>query len=72
MEDKYFIIYNGDGDTTVEQMDKAKVLTAIKEERYGPVEILDEMPDNADTNYWGENLLIIRGEIVVLETIKIE
>ena len=63
--EKYFIIRNSDGDTRVTYIDKKELLLRLNENYYGenPV-FLDEMPKNNDTNYWGESVLIIKGEIV--------
>lgn len=61
----YYVIHNGEGDTTVtEFISKEKLLNALKENYFGTRECLEELPEN-DTNYWHGDLLIIKGEIVV-------
>lgn len=57
----YFIIQNHDGDTTVERATKEEVERRLNEE---DLETHSEAPKDADTNYWGEKALIIKGEIV--------
>lgn len=65
MKETYYIISNSDGDTTVEQVDKETLLKRIEENYYGSHKgILEKIPTNNDTNYWGENILIIKGKIV--------
>jgi hypothetical protein len=63
----YFIIHNSDGDTTVEQVDKETLIKYLQPEEggcyYGKVGFLNKIADT-DTNYWGDNILIIKGEIV--------
>jgi hypothetical protein len=65
----YFIIYNSDGDTNVRQVDKETLIKRIQPEgdegncSYGKVGFLDKI-DNSNTDYWGDNVLIIKGEIV--------
>lgn len=67
MEESYFIISNSDGDTSVTEMTKTELLEAIEENHWGDRLCLGDIPDNNDTNYWGESLLIIKGEIVTPE-----
>lgn len=68
MEDKYFIICNSDGDTTVTEMSKTELLEAIEENYWGDRVYLYNIPENRrDTNYWGESILIIKGKIVTPE-----
>lgn len=67
MEDKYFIIHNGDGDTTVTQMTKTELLEAIVDKYWGDSTPLSNIPNAGDTNYWGEGILIIKGKIVTPE-----
>jgi len=72
----YFIISNSDGQTSVEKVDKQTVLDRIKKEDgeeccyYGEVGFLSDIKDE-DTNYWGENILIIKGEIIVPKEKKV-
>lgn len=62
--EKYFIIHNGEGDTTVDCVTKEVLLERIKENYYGSGEYLNNMPINSDTNYWGGSILVIKGSIV--------
>ena len=66
MEELYYIIHNGEGDTTVEAVNKEELLERVEEGYYGidSTEYLDELPSNRDTNYWGGAVLIIKGTIV--------
>jgi hypothetical protein len=62
MNETYFIIRNSDGDTTVRTISKEQLLRDINDGEYG--DALTEIPENPDTNYWGEGVLIIKGKIV--------
>ena len=64
MTEKYYVIHNGDGDTTVEELSKDELLERLKEYYYGEVDVIKKMPEERDTNYWDENILIIKGNIV--------
>jgi len=67
MKETYFVIRNSDGDTTVNAVSKEELLEQIEEGEYGKEGkgILSFLPDNTDTNYWGDGILIIKGKIVV-------
>lgn len=61
----YFIIKNSDGDTRIECVTKKELVKRLNEEYYGPnPDFLDMMPKDTDTNYWGNGILIIKGDIV--------
>ena len=62
MKDTYFIIRNSDGDTTVTEITKEKLLEGIDEREYD--NFLAGIPVMNDTNYWGEKVLVIKGHIV--------
>lgn len=66
MSDTYFVIRNSDGDTTVEEVtgDELRKRLNTEDPYYGSREFFDKMPTERDTNYWGNNVLIIKGEIV--------
>ena len=65
MEETYFVIHNGDGDTIVQQFTKKELLDAINENYWGSdIDYLSQIPQNNDTNYWGSDALIIKGSIV--------
>ena len=62
MEEKYYVIRNSDGDTTVHETTKAKLLEDMKDGEYRNA--FNKLPKDSDTNYWGEGVLIIKGTIV--------
>lgn len=65
MKELYFIISNSDGDTYVEAVEKEILLERIEEGYYGSNKgVLKELPKENDTNYWGENILVIKGKVV--------
>jgi len=65
----YFIISNSDGDTSVDPVTKEELIKRITPEEgegenyYGNCGFLSKI-DDIDTNYWGDNILIIKGEII--------
>tara|TARA_Y100000310_G_C20618632_1_gene782030 strand:+ start:673 stop:903 length:231 start_codon:yes stop_codon:yes gene_type:complete len=63
MEQKYYIIYNSEGDTHVKELTKQELLERLNDEEYGDVKYLRWI-NKSDTNYWESKLLIIKGEIV--------
>jgi hypothetical protein len=67
MKETYFVIRNSDGDTTVNAVSKEELLEQIEEGDFGKEgkDILSFLPENIDTNYWGDGILIIKGKIVV-------
>lgn len=63
---KYYLIYNSDGDTSVCEYDRDKLLAEIEDKAWGEEPVfLDKLPGR-DTNYW-RGMLIIKGEIVTLK-----
>ena len=65
MEELYYVIHNGEGDTIVSVYTKEQLLKELDEEEGGFYEgIFDKLPDDGDTNYWGGRSLIIKGSIV--------
>ena len=62
--EKYYVIHNSDGDTTVYEYTKKELLEILNEDDRGYIKYFDEIPYETDTNYWGEGALIIRGEVV--------
>lgn len=72
--EKYFVIHNGDGDTTVEEFTKEKIMNRINDNidgSYYGEQFLDEIPSERDTNYWGGHPLIIKGTVVSPTPIKV-
>tara|TARA_R100001594_G_scaffold121248_2_gene157050 strand:- start:338 stop:565 length:228 start_codon:yes stop_codon:yes gene_type:complete len=67
----YFVIKNTDGDTIVSSMTKEVLEERLNEDWYGTdVKFLNEIPKNNDTNYWGEDILIIKGDIVTPKPVQ--
>jgi len=62
MKEIYYVIRNSDGDTTVKAVTKEQLLRDIEDGEYR--NIFAEFPKDPDTNYWGENVLIIKGKMV--------
>lgn len=66
--EEYFVIYNSDGDTTVDLMTKEQLLSRIDNDSYyGGKSFIEDLGkvNNLDTNYWPEqSMLIIKGKIV--------
>jgi len=72
MSDMYYLIRNTDGDTYVEEIDKETLLKRLDEKDDGDdLEILDSMPAEGDTNYWGGDMLIIKGSIIKPQAKKV-
>lgn len=62
MEETYFVIRNSDGDTTVRAVTKEELLRDLDDGEYR--DAFTELPNDPDTNYWGEGVLIIKGRMV--------
>ncbi len=65
----HFVIQNSGGDTRIRQMTEAQLLAALQPNECGDADIaalrvLEKIPDS-DTNYWGNGIIIIKGEIIV-------
>lgn len=63
MNETYFVIRNSDGDTTVREVSRQQLLKDLEDGEFG--DVLKKIPENPDTNYWGEGVLIIKGKIAV-------
>lgn len=63
MSDNFFVICNSDGDTSVTQLSKEELLKKLEEKYWGNIEFLEKINER-DTNYWGKNILIIKGDII--------
>lgn len=66
----YFTIRNSDGDTRVDEWTKEELEERLEEGYWGKVTHPDKLPENSDTNYWGNSVLIIRGEVVSPKAVK--
>ena len=68
----YFMIRNSDGDTHIEPLTREELMKRITPDEdgntyYGHIDnitFLDAIPEDTDTNYWGEGIIIIKGDIV--------
>ena len=65
MEEKYYVIHNGEGDTTIREYTKEQLLKELDEEGGFYEGIFEGMPSECDTNYWQGKSLIIKGSVVV-------
>ena len=63
----YIIISNSDGDTRIGQVSKPELLDRLSnlEDWYGQNTGFIKDLNEGDTNYWGSNIAIIKGELVV-------
>lgn len=61
----YYVIRNSDGDTHVEEVDEKTLKQRLADKHYGEVGFLHRIGRDTDTNYWGENILIIKGEAIM-------
>ena len=59
-----YVIRNNDGDTYVEELTDEQLESRMAEGYYGETNGMSRMPKVRDTDYWGESILIIRGEII--------
>ena len=65
MKEMYFIISNSDGDTTVEAIEKKELIKRLEDNYYGGGRFpYPELPQETDTNYWGNGFLIVKGSVV--------
>jgi len=65
---KYFVIYNSDGETSVRKYSEEELLKRIDD---GDLKgFVSAIPD-PDTNYWGDSVLIIKGEIISPKPIEV-
>ncbi len=66
----YYVITNSDGDTTVTEVDGETLKERLAEGYWGNVGFKRDLSGNTDTNYWGENILIIKGNIIVPQPVQ--
>lgn len=67
---KYFVIRNSHGDTCVYECTKEELREALREKDYGDSGFINKI-QNPDTNYWGDNILIVKGEIVSPKPVQV-
>lgn len=60
----YYVIHNGEGDTTVRKYTKEQLLKEFEEEGAFREGIFTKLPNETDTNYWQGKALIIKGSVV--------
>jgi len=66
-DETYFVISNSDGDTTIGEYTKSELLKLLEAKDFGnvfPFTRFPQFPENPDPNYWGDNILIIKGKVV--------
>ena len=64
-KDKYFLIYNSDGNTHVRECSKEALETELNLDDCGLDDFFEELgKENHDTNYWGNKNLLIKGKII--------
>jgi len=63
----YYVIQNSDGDTRVDCITENVLKERLAEQYWGNIGFVDmnQLNKNNDTNYWGENIMIIKGDIVI-------
>lgn len=71
-ESMYFIVHNSEGDTTVSRVTESELRKRLKIEDgahwygHGGFMSIEDLADRGgDTNYWKDDLLIIKGEVMV-------
>lgn len=64
MAEKYFVINNSEGDTRVEELTEEVLKERLADGYYGRQIGFINRIGNPDTNYWGENIMIIKGTLV--------
>ena len=64
MDEMYYVIVNGEGDTTIRAYTKQQLLLEMEEEGAFHEGIFDNFPVECDTNYWAGKSLIIKGTVV--------
>ena len=68
----YYVISNSDGDTRIDILSDSDLKERLNEKYYGNVGFMTPSQlknTNCDPNCWGENILIIKGEIVIPQPI---
>lgn len=70
MNEYYFVIYNTDGETFVEMLRKDQLITRLNEKYYGERGFIEKITEH-DTNYWRDNILVIKGNLIVPKAKKV-
>lgn len=66
---KYFVLYPSEDGCTVTELTESELKKRLNEDYYSGREFLDKTPKD-NHNYWGNSILIIKGEIVVPKPIQ--
>jgi hypothetical protein len=66
----YFVISNSSGQPFVEQLDEATLKHRLSVNYYGAGDFKSDISDISCTTYWGRDLLIIKGDIVVPQAVQ--
>lgn len=66
----YIVVSNSDGDLRFEQVEKEELLERVADNYYGTKEFVMNLKES-DPNYWGDKIMIIKGEVVVPKPKKI-
>ena len=66
MKEMYYVI----GFETVQEMTKEVLLERIEEDYYGNGTQYQENALEGDPNYWGESIMVIKGNIVVPKPVE--
>lgn len=66
----YYVIKSGEDGCKVSCLTKEELVNNLNEKYWGDVKYLEKFDTN-DPNYWGESILIIKGEAIVPKSVKI-
>lgn len=70
MTKEYIVISTSEDGIHVNHLSREDLLARLAENYYGDVEFKNSISET-DPNYWGTKLLIIKGDIVVPEAVKV-
>jgi len=68
MSESYIVIHTGEDGINIQRLDKATLLSRIKENFWGTTEFGSALPPESDPEYWGTRLTIVKGKVVVPQT----
>lgn len=62
---------NADGETEVERLTEDELTKRLADDYYGSTEMLvGDLPDERDPKCWGEQLVIIKGEVIIPQAVS--
>lgn len=69
----YFVLRASEDGFSVKEVTKEWLLKELSEEGsgYEAVQVVDHLPTEPDPNYWGNTLVIIKGEVVTPEPVQV-